>query len=184
MVTTSQIGQSPFEPITDFRAFATDPTATVKLKEPAMFDLVAAINQTRKTYEALVSIRATIVVGGDQEPMLAEALDRFKEQATALGYVVEPADEVSTAKPEPMPFDVVVGSDYRYVGGGSHYYTTGKLYRVRGGDPADMFVVDDNQFFGDAAHHHWNIATFQARFEPVNDDAAMAAVEGGRVAAE
>jgi hypothetical protein len=100
MRTTSQIGQSPFQPIPDFRAFATDPTATVKLKEPPMFDLVAAINQSRKTYEALVSIRATIVVGGDQEPMLAEALDRFKEQATALGYVIEPADDAAAAAVE------------------------------------------------------------------------------------
>jgi hypothetical protein len=100
MRTTSQIGRSPFQPIPDFRAFATDPTATVKLKEPAMFDLVAAINQTRKTYEALVSIRATIVVGGDQEPMLAEAMDRFKEQATALGFVVEPADDAAMAAVE------------------------------------------------------------------------------------
>ena len=65
-----------------------------------MFDLVSAITQTRKTYEALVSIRAAIVVGGDQEPMLAEALHRFKEQATALGYVVEPADDAAQAAVE------------------------------------------------------------------------------------
>ena len=100
MRSTSQIGQSPFEPIPDFRAFATDPTARVKLKEPAMFDLVSAITQTRKTYEALVSIRATIVVGGDQDPMLAEALDRFKDQATALGFIVEPADDAAMAAVE------------------------------------------------------------------------------------
>lgn len=99
-ITTSQIGQSPFEPITDFRQFATDPTARVRLKEPAMFDIVSAITTTRKTYEALVSIRATIVVGGDQEPMLAEAMDRFKEQATALGFLVEPIDDAAAAAVE------------------------------------------------------------------------------------
>ena len=100
MRTTSQIGQSPFKDIADFRHFSTDPTARVRLKEPSVFDLVSAITTTRKTYEALVSIRATIVVGGDQEPMLAEALDRFKEQATALGYVVEPADDAAMAAVE------------------------------------------------------------------------------------
>lgn len=100
MRTTSQIGSSPFNPIQDFRQFASDPSARVTLKEPAMFDLVSAITQTRKTYEALVSIRAAIVVGGDQEPMLAEALDRFKEQATALGFVVEPADDAAMAAVE------------------------------------------------------------------------------------
>lgn len=99
MITRSQIGHSPFA-ITDFRQFATDPTARVKLKDPAMFDLVSAINQTRKTYEALVSVRATIVVGGDQEPMLAEAVVRFKEQATALGFLVEPVDDAAQAAVE------------------------------------------------------------------------------------
>ena len=94
MRTTSQIGQSPFNPIRSFTALACG-DERVALKEPIMFDLVSAITQTRKTYEALVSIRATIVVGGDQEPMLAEALDRFREQATALGYVVEPADDAA-----------------------------------------------------------------------------------------
>lgn len=89
MRSTSQIGQSPFEPIADFRQFATDPTARLRLKEPAMFDLVSAITTTRKTYEALVSIRAAIVVGGDHSPFLADAHARFKEQATALGYLVE-----------------------------------------------------------------------------------------------
>jgi hypothetical protein len=100
MRTVSKHSPSPFEPIADFRAFATDPTARVKLKEPAMFDLVSAITTTRKTYEALVSIRATIVVGGDQEPMLAEAMERFKDQATALGFVVEQTDDAAQAAVE------------------------------------------------------------------------------------
>jgi hypothetical protein len=60
-----------------------------------MFDLVSAIHSSRKTYEALVSIRGAIVAGGETEPLLADAHARFREQANALGYAIDPIDDAA-----------------------------------------------------------------------------------------
>ena len=65
-----------------------------------MFDLVATIRQSRKTYEAAVSVRGAIVAGGDHDGLLADLHARFKEQATALGYLVEPIDDAAMAAVE------------------------------------------------------------------------------------
>jgi len=91
--TTQSIGRSPFNPVPDFRAFASDPTARVTLKEPTMFDIVGAISSARKTYEAGVSVRAAITSGGEQEPLVADLHARFREQATAMGYMVTSIDD-------------------------------------------------------------------------------------------
>lgn len=96
---TQAIGQSPFHPITSFAAVA-DGSELVTPKEPAMFDLVGAISSARKTYEAVVSIRAAIVSGGEQEPLVADLHARFKEQATAMGYLVERIDADITPEDE------------------------------------------------------------------------------------
>lgn len=89
---TQAIGQSPFHPITSFAAVA-DGSERVTPKEPAMFDLIGAISSARKTYEAGVSVRAAITSGGEQEPLVADLHARFKEQATAMGYMVTSIDD-------------------------------------------------------------------------------------------
>lgn len=89
---TQAIGQSPFHPITSFAAVA-DGSERVTPKEPGMFDLIGAISSARKTYEAGVSIRGAIAAGGETEPLLADLHARFKEQATAMGYLVERIDD-------------------------------------------------------------------------------------------
>ena len=90
--TTQAIGQSPFHPITSFAGVA-DGSERVTPKEPAMFDLVGAISSARKTYEAGVSIRGAIAAGGETEPLVADLHARFKEQATAMGYMVTSIDD-------------------------------------------------------------------------------------------
>jgi hypothetical protein len=90
MRTTHQIGASPFQPIPDFRQFATDPTARIRLKEVPMsepndFDLVRAIRAAQATTEALISIRGAIVSGGkDCLGLLADAHAREVEQEAAM----------------------------------------------------------------------------------------------------
>ncbi len=97
--TVSQIGVSPFNPVRSFTALACG-DERITLKDSAMFDLVSAIRQSRKTYEAAVSVRAAVASGGDTEPMLADLHARFKEQATAMGYLVEPIDDAALAAVE------------------------------------------------------------------------------------
>lgn len=94
MRSTSQIGQSPFKTITDFRDFATGPTARVQLKDSSM-DLVHAIHCTGHCRDALVSARAAIVSGQDPKPFIDDAMARFKDQATALGFLIEPIDDAA-----------------------------------------------------------------------------------------
>lgn len=89
MRTTQSIGSSPFEPITDFRAFMSDPTARVRLKEvpmsePNTFDLIQAIKTTHAAHEAFVSVRGAVVVGGDPIPLLADANARCQDLLTAV----------------------------------------------------------------------------------------------------
>jgi hypothetical protein len=96
---TQQTGQSPFNPVHSFTALACG-LERVTLKEPAMFDLVSTIRQSRKTYEAAVSIRGAIVGGGESDALLADLHARFKEQATALGYLIEPIDDAAMAAVE------------------------------------------------------------------------------------
>ena len=56
-----------------------------------MPDLIGTITASRRTYEAAVSIRGAIVAVGDKQMIdgLRADLDaRFKELATAMGYLV------------------------------------------------------------------------------------------------
>lgn len=82
------IGTSPFAPIADFRQFATDPTARVRLKEvstmPNTFDLVTAINASRAVYEALISVRGAVVGDGDPIALLADANARCQDLVPAI----------------------------------------------------------------------------------------------------
>ncbi len=83
--TTTPIGgRSPF-PTADFRAIAAN--------GKPQFDLIAGINTSRQTADALVSVRAAIVAGADHQPFLADARKRFEEQAAALGATVQWAVE-------------------------------------------------------------------------------------------
>ena len=89
MRTTSQIGTSLFEPIPEFRSFASDPTARVRLREvpmsePNTFDLISAIKATHAAHEAFVSVRGAVVVGGDPIPLLADANARCQDLVTAV----------------------------------------------------------------------------------------------------
>lgn len=90
--TTQIVGQSPFHPITSFAAVA-DGSERVTPKDSAMFDLIGAISSARKIYEAGVSIRGAIAAGGETEPLVADLHARFKEQATAMGYMVTSIDD-------------------------------------------------------------------------------------------
>ena len=90
--TTQAIGQSRFHPITSFAAVA-DGSERVTPKEPAMFDLVGAISSARKTYEAGVSVRGAIAAGGEPDGLVADLHARFREQATAMGYLVTSLDD-------------------------------------------------------------------------------------------
>ena len=82
--TTPVGGRSPFHDI-EFRAFAAEGRP--------QFDLVAGINTSRQTADALVSVRAAVVAGADPEPFLADARKRFEEQAAAMGATVQWAAE-------------------------------------------------------------------------------------------
>lgn len=99
MRTSHAIGFSPFKPVHSFMAVASG-DERVTLKEPAMFDLVATIRQSRKTYEAAVSVRGAIVAGGDHDGLLADLHARFREQATAMGYLIESIDDAAMAAVE------------------------------------------------------------------------------------
>lgn len=96
-VTASLIGQSPFHPITDFRQFATDPTARVQLKEPIMFDLQLAIDKSGKLHDSLVMAKGAIVAGGDPAPIIADALTRLPEVANAMGHFADPIEDAAPA---------------------------------------------------------------------------------------
>ncbi len=96
MRTTSQHSPSPLNPVRSFMAVANG-DERVTLKEPVMFDLVATINQARKTYEAAVSVRAAIASGGDPDPLMADLAARFKDQATAMGFLVEKIEDDAAA---------------------------------------------------------------------------------------
>lgn len=58
-----------------------------------MFDLIAIINSSRKTYEAGVSLRGAATSGGETEPLKAELMARFREQAEAFGFMVTSIDD-------------------------------------------------------------------------------------------
>lgn len=91
MVTTSQIGQSPFFPIKSFTALACG-MEHVTLKDPAMKDLQLALDCSRKLHETLAYAKGAQMSGGDPAPILADAASRLAEVSNALGYFADPID--------------------------------------------------------------------------------------------
>lgn len=144
-----------------------------------MTDLQDALDKARKLHETLAYAKGAQMSGGDPAPILADAATRLVEVSNALGYFADPIDGPSDEAPAPaLEREIVVGADYRFVGESGQFYTPGKFYRVRRVDPDGMFVMDDDCNFDDQACHYWNAATLRKLFEAVDDDVAMAAVEG------
>lgn len=94
-ITRHTVLDFPFNPVRSFTALACG-DETITLKDPAMFDLIGAINSSRKTYEAGVSIRGAIAAGGETDGLVADLHARFAEQATAMGYLIDRIEAPAT----------------------------------------------------------------------------------------
>lgn len=94
MAVSQSVGQSPFVPVTSFIALACG-AERITLKDPAMLELQAAIHAAGHCRDALVSARAAKVEGGDPAPFIADAIARFRDQASALGFFIDPIDDVA-----------------------------------------------------------------------------------------
>lgn len=92
MATTSQIGNSPFNPIRSFTAL-TCGTERLTMRNPAMTDLQDALDKARKLHETLAYAKGAQMSGGDPAPILADAATRLTEVSNALGYFADPIDE-------------------------------------------------------------------------------------------
>lgn len=92
MSSTSQIGESPFNPIRSFTALACG-TERVTMRNPAMTDLQDALDKARKLHETLAYAKGAQMSGGDPAPILADAATRLTEVSNALGYFADPIDE-------------------------------------------------------------------------------------------
>jgi hypothetical protein len=90
-VTRHRILISPFNPVRSFTALACG-LESITLKDPVMFDLQHAIDQSRKLHETLVMAKGAHVAGGDPAPIIADALARLPEVANAMGHFADPTD--------------------------------------------------------------------------------------------